>query len=73
MQRHPSTVFMKVSRGFGAIIEALDIVKPEKAYLVQRVGLEEERVYDMLESVPPKEATYLSIVIIKRLSETENG
>ncbi|MCI4626117.1 MAG: precorrin-2 C(20)-methyltransferase [Candidatus Magnetoovum sp. WYHC-5] len=73
MRRHPATVFMKVSKGFGAMIEALDIVKPERAYLVQRVGLEEERVYDMLESVPPREATYLSIVIIKRAPDTENA
>lgn len=66
IQRHPTTVFMKVNKRLPALLNAVKASEPEKAYLTRRLGLDEEVVYDMLNCAPPPEAAYLSVAVIKR-------
>lgn len=64
--RHPTTVFMKVNKRLKVLIEAVKTVQPERAYLVRRLGLDGEEVYNMLNCAPPPEAAYLSVAVIRR-------
>ena len=66
IQRHPTTVFMKVNNKLTALIDTVQRIRPESAFLVKRIGLEGEAVYDMLNGTPPPESAYLSVAIIKR-------
>ncbi|NOZ69449.1 MAG: precorrin-2 C(20)-methyltransferase [Deferribacteres bacterium] len=69
IQRHPTTVFMKVNNRLPVLIETVKRLKPEEAFLVRRIGLDGEAVYDMLNGAPPPESAYLSVAIIKRRTE----
>ncbi|KJR43091.1 precorrin-2 C20-methyltransferase [Candidatus Magnetoovum chiemensis] len=73
INRHPTVVFLKVNKRLAQLIEALSIIKPSEAYLVRRVGLDGEEVYDMLKSAPAVDAAYLSVAIVKRLSSAVNA
>ena len=64
--RHTTTVFMKVNKRLQVLIEAVKMVKPERAYLARRLGLDGEQIYDMLNCAPPPEAAYLSVAVIRR-------
>ncbi len=66
IRRHPTTVFMKVNNRLPALIETVKMTEPEEAFLVRRIGLDGEAVYDMLNGAPPPESAYLSVAIIKR-------
>ncbi len=66
INRHPTTVFMKVDRRLPVLIEAIKKVSPRSAYLAKRLGLEDEEVYDLLNGGAPKEGVYLSIAVIKK-------
>ncbi len=66
IERHPTTVFMKVNNKLPALIETVKRIKPEGAFLVRRIGLDGEAVYDMLNGASPPESAYLSVAIIKR-------
>ncbi len=66
IQRHPTTVFMKVNNRLPVLVETVKMVEPEEAFLVRRIGLDGEAVYDMLNGAPPPESAYLSVAIIKR-------
>ncbi len=66
ISRHPTTVFMKVNKRLQVLIEAVKMVKPERAYLARRLGLDGEQIYDMLNCAPPPEAAYLSVAVIRR-------
>jgi len=66
INRHPTTVFMKVNRRLPVLLEAVRKVEPERAYLARRIGLDGEVYYDMLNCAPPPEAAYLSVAVIRR-------
>ncbi len=65
IRRHPTTVFMKVNRRLPVLIKAIETVKPEKAFLTRRLGLDGECIYNMLNGAPPPEAAYLSVAVIR--------
>ncbi len=66
IKRHPTTVFMKVNRRLNVLINAVNMIKPESAYLVRRIGLDGEAIYNMLNCAPPPEAAYLSVAVIRK-------
>jgi len=66
IQRHPTTVFMKVNKRLPVLMAAVEIVRPEKAYLTRRLGLDGEMIYNMLNGAPPPEAAYLSVAVIRK-------
>ncbi len=66
IRRHPTTVFMKVNKRLPVLVEAVRAVRPERAYLVRRIGLDGEAIYDMLNCAPPPEAAYLSVAVIRK-------
>jgi precorrin-2/cobalt-factor-2 C20-methyltransferase len=66
IQRHPTTVFMKINNRLPVLIETVKRIKPQKAFLVRRIGLDGETVYDMLNGSLPPESAYLSIAVIKK-------
>ena len=69
IQRHPTTVFMKVNKKLPVLIEAVRITSPDKASLSLRMGLSGEMHYDMLNCSPPPEdvyLSYLSVAVIRR-------
>ncbi|NOX21184.1 MAG: precorrin-2 C(20)-methyltransferase [Nitrospirae bacterium] len=73
IERHPTTVFMKVNKRLPVLIDAVRKVKPASAYLARRIGLDGQCIYDMLNGTPPPEAAYLSVAVIRRRKKwTEN-
>ncbi|KJU87131.1 precorrin-2 C(20)-methyltransferase [Candidatus Magnetobacterium bavaricum] len=65
IHRHHSTVFMKVGKRLDTLVEAVRQAAPQSAFLVQRIGLPDETIYDLLSVTPSAEAGYLSIAIIR--------
>ncbi|KJU82825.1 precorrin-2 C20-methyltransferase [Candidatus Magnetobacterium bavaricum] len=61
--------FKKVGKRLDTLVEAVRQAAHETdilaAFLVQRVGLADETIYDLLSVTPPAEAGYLSIAIIR--------
>lgn len=66
IQRHPTTFFLKVHKRLTVLMEAVRVAQPKSAFLVSRVGLEDESFYDILNATPPEEKAYLSTAVIKR-------
>lgn len=66
IQRHPTTVFMKVNNKLTTLVDTVKRIRPESAFLVRRIGLEGEAIYDMLNGAPQPESAYLSVAVIKR-------
>ncbi|MBF0564876.1 MAG: precorrin-2 C(20)-methyltransferase [Nitrospirae bacterium] len=66
INRHDTTIFMKVNKKLSTLQEAVRLCRPDKAYLARRISLEGEMIYDLLTSTPPADAGYLSIAIVKR-------
>jgi len=66
IKRHSTTIFMKVNQRVPALLGAVRATAPRKAYLLQRIGLPDQKVYDLLEPFTPPEKVYLSLAIIKR-------
>ncbi len=64
--RHSTTVFMKVNKKLPVLLKAISDINPQAAYLAKRIGLDGERIYNMLTHEPPPEEAYLSVAIIKR-------
>jgi precorrin-2/cobalt-factor-2 C20-methyltransferase len=64
--RHSSVVFMKVSKKLNALMDAIAAAGPQEAYLLSKIGLEEEKCYNLLKETPPPKAAYLSTVIVRR-------
>ncbi|MBW1741440.1 MAG: hypothetical protein JRJ42_09970 [Deltaproteobacteria bacterium] len=67
INRHSTTVFMKVNKGLPVLIESVRRLMPERAYLARWIGLDDEAIYDLLkynESLP--ETEYLSTALIRR-------
>ncbi|MBF0542750.1 MAG: precorrin-2 C(20)-methyltransferase [Nitrospirae bacterium] len=66
INRHESTVFMKVNKKLPYLIEAIKIANPTSAHMVRRIGLPDQAVFDLLTTQPSIESAYLSVAIIKR-------
>ncbi len=66
IQRHTTTVFMKVNQRVSILLEAIRATSPKEAFLLQRIGLPGEKVYDLLSLSEPLEKAYLSLAIIRR-------
>lgn len=66
LQRHSTTVFMKVNKKLTVLMEAVAQARPEVAYLVRRMGLDNEKVFDLLNDENPPDAAYLSVAVIKQ-------
>jgi precorrin-2/cobalt-factor-2 C20-methyltransferase len=63
--RHSTTVFMKVNKKLSVLLETVKTLKPSAAYLTRRMGLEDESVFDLLDSDNLPDAAYLSVAVIK--------
>lgn len=67
INRHSTTVFMKVNKRLPVLIEAVRRLIPERAYLAKRIGLDGEITYDLLNyNEPLGETDYLTIALIRR-------
>ncbi|MBF0458776.1 MAG: precorrin-2 C(20)-methyltransferase [Nitrospirae bacterium] len=66
IQRHQTTVFMKVNKKLPVLLEAIRIQPPAAAYLVNRVTLDGQMSFDLLNAPLPEEPLYLSIALVKR-------
>ncbi|MBF0472660.1 MAG: precorrin-2 C(20)-methyltransferase [Nitrospirae bacterium] len=66
INRHESTVFMKVNKKLPYLLEAIKIANPTSAHMVRRIGLPDQAVFDLLTTQPSIESAYLSVAIIKR-------
>ena len=66
IQRHPTTVFMKVNKRLPILIKAVKRCRPQTAFLVKKIGLEGEAVYNLLLEKLPRDGAYLSTAFIKR-------
>jgi precorrin-2/cobalt-factor-2 C20-methyltransferase len=66
INRHESTIFMKVNRKLPFLLLAIKKVRPASAHMVRRIGLDDEAVFDLLTSQPSIESAYLSVAIIKK-------
>ncbi|KWT94657.1 precorrin-2 C(20)-methyltransferase [Candidatus Magnetominusculus xianensis] len=66
IQRHQTTVFMKVNKKLPVLLEAIKSEPPDAAYLVNRVTLDGQQSFDLLNELLPKEPLYLSIALVKK-------
>ena len=67
INRHSTTVFMKVNKRLPALIEAVRFLMPESGYLARRIGLDDEAIYDLLNyNEPLPDTDYLSIALIRK-------
>jgi precorrin-2/cobalt-factor-2 C20-methyltransferase len=67
INRHSTTVFMKVNKRLPALIEAVRCLMPERGYLARRIGLDDEAIYDLLNyNEPLPDTDYLSIALIRK-------
>ncbi|MCG6553800.1 MAG: precorrin-2 C(20)-methyltransferase [Candidatus Magnetominusculus sp. LBB02] len=66
IQMHETSVFMKVNKKLPVLIEAIQAQPPAAAYLVNRVTLDGQMSFDLLNEPLPQEPLYLSIAIVKR-------
>ncbi|MEO5360348.1 MAG: precorrin-2 C(20)-methyltransferase [Nitrospirota bacterium] len=66
IQRHQTTVFMKVNKKLPVLLEAIKSEPPDAAYLVNRVTLDGQQSFDLLNELLPEEPLYLSIALVKR-------
>ena len=65
IKAHSTTVFMKVNKKLQVLIETVQEIQPEIAYLVRRMGLDDEMVFDLTDAANPPDAAYLSVAVIK--------
>ncbi|MBU2510803.1 precorrin-2 C(20)-methyltransferase [bacterium] len=63
--RHSTTVFMKVNKKLPILIECVKKAQPDIAYLVRRMGLDDEMIFDLKDAGNPPDAAYLSVAVIK--------
>ena len=66
IQRHSTAVFMKINSKLPVLVESVKRVMPRQAFLVRRIGLDGEGIYDILNNEPPQEPAYLSVAVVKR-------
>ena len=65
MKLHSTTVFMKVNKKLQVLIDSVNQLNPEIAFLVRRIGLDNEMVFDLRNNSNPPDAAYLSVAVIK--------
>lgn len=65
VDRFSSVVLMKVYKRLDVLIDFVRKEKLSEAYLFQRVTMEDEKVYNLLEETPDEAAGYLSTAILK--------
>jgi len=65
IRRHPCVVFMKVHKKLEGLLRAVKQLMPAEAYLVRRIGLEGQHIYNLCLETPPPQAAYLSIALIR--------
>lgn len=65
IRRHSCVVFMKVHKKLEALLKAVKKLRPAQAYLIRRIGLDGEHIYDLCNEIPPPDAAYLSIALIR--------
>jgi precorrin-2/cobalt-factor-2 C20-methyltransferase len=63
---HSTIVLMKVNKKLPVLIAAVQQAKPEIAFLVRRMGLDNEMVFDLTNGSNPPDAAYLSVAVIKQ-------
>ncbi len=66
IQRHSTTVFMKVNKKLSVLIESVRKTEPDIAYLARRMGLDEEMVFDLTSKEQVPDSAYLSVAVIKQ-------
>ncbi len=62
---HSTTVFMKVNKKLPILIDCVKKAQPDIAYLVRRMGLDNEMIFDLKDADNPPDAAYLSVAVIK--------
>lgn len=65
IRQHSTVVFMKVNKKLPVLIEAVHAAEPEIAYLVRRMGLADEAIFDLTNPENLPDAAYLSAAYIK--------
>lgn len=66
IKSHSTTIFMKVNNKLPILLETVKTSNPEVAYLVRRMGLADEKVFNLLEAGMSPDAAYLSVALIKQ-------
>lgn len=66
INRHSSTVFMKVNKRLDVLKDAVKTAMPKEAYLIKRVGLEDEEICNLLEDKQCNELAYLAVAVVKK-------
>jgi len=64
-RRFTSVVLMKVHKRLGVLISFVRENKLSEAYLFQRVTMDDEQIFDLLNEMPEESAGYLSTAILK--------
>jgi len=64
-RRFTSVVLMKVHKRLGVLINFVRENKLSEAYLFQRVTMDDEQIFDLLNEMPEESAGYLSTAILK--------
>lgn len=64
-ERFTSVILMKVHKRLGVLTEFVRKEKLSNAYLFQRVTMEDERIFDLLNETPEESAGYLSTAILQ--------
>ncbi|KJJ85939.1 precorrin-2 C20-methyltransferase [Candidatus Omnitrophus magneticus] len=70
IERHSSVVFLKVNKKLDCLMRAVQITAPAHAYMIRRIGLDGEELYNLLDSSPSSETAYLSVALIRRRLKT---
>ncbi len=65
IHRHSTVVFMKVNKKLPVLIESIKKSQPEIAYLARRMGLDEEKIFDLTSGDDLPDTAYLSAAFIK--------
>lgn len=65
IQLHSTTIFMKVNKKLTVLLEMVKQSQPEVAFLVRRMGLDDESVFNLLDLDNPPDAAYLSVAYIR--------
>ncbi len=65
IQAHDTTVFMKVNKKLPILLESVKSIQPDIAYLVRRMGLDDEMIFDLNDMNHPPDSAYLSVAVIK--------
>ena len=65
IRQHPTVIFMKVNKKLGILCETVKKMGPKYAYLVKKLGLSEEAIFNLNEGEAPSDNAYLSSAYIR--------